>query len=116
MTKNKENRSGDPAIDRKNNYYTKVWEETIDKTFAQLVFFPFPALMNKELVNGNRNWKPYYGGEYDKEKFDLVKDMWDHEHCSICNFKITEGNTYWSNTNRIRLLCDECHDYYSKPL
>lgn len=114
MTTDKENRSGDPTIDRKNDYYRRVWEETIDKTFAQTIFIPYPALVRRELVNGHRNWKPYYGGEYNKEKYDLVKDMWDHEHCSICNFKITEGKTYWSNKDRIRLLCDECFDYYSK--
>jgi hypothetical protein len=115
MTKNKENRSGDPTIDRKNDYYIQTWEETLDKTFTQMVFLPFPALVNKALVNGYRNWKPYYDGEYDKDKFDLVKDMWDHEHCSICNFKITEGNTYWSNKDRIRLLCDGCYDFFRTP-
>ena len=114
MTMNKENRSGDPTIDRNDGYYRCTWEETINKTFAQILFFPYPSLVHRELVNGHRSWKPYYGGEYDNEKYDLVKDMWDHEHCSICKFKITEGNTYWYNEGRIRLLCDECYDYYSK--
>ena len=114
MTADKENRSGNPTVDRKNEYYRRVWEETIDKTFSRAVFIPYPALVRRELVNGHRNWEPYYGGEYNKEKYDLVKDMWDHEHCSICNFKITTGKTYWFNKNHIRLLCDECYDYYKK--
>jgi hypothetical protein len=112
--KNKENKSGDSSIDRSNIYYRGRWEETIDKVFTQTVFLSYPALVNKELVNGHRPWKPYYGEEYDKEKYDLIEDMWDHEHCSICNFKISEGNTYWINKDRIRLLCDECYDYFIK--
>jgi hypothetical protein len=114
MTMNKEKRSGGRTIDRNDEYYRRTWEETIDKTFSKTIFLPYPALVRKELVNGHRDWKPYYGGNYDKEKYELVKDMWDHEHCSICNFKITEGTTYWHNEGRIRLLCDECYDYYSE--
>ena len=39
----------------------------------------------------------------------------DHEHCSICNVRITTGNTFWFNAGRVRLLCDECHDHFDKP-
>jgi len=111
---NKNKRSGGSYVDRSNDYYKRTWEETIDKTFMQAIFVPYPALVNKELVNGHSHWQPYYGGGYDKDKFDLIEGMWDHEHYSICNFKITDGNTYWFNKNRVRLLCDECHDYYRK--
>jgi hypothetical protein len=112
---NKENRSGDPTINRNGDYYKRTWGDTIDKEFTRTVFVPYPALVCKQLVNGHRSWKPYYGGQYDQEEYDLVKDMWDHEHCSICNFKITEGYTYWFNEGRICLLCDECYEYFKKP-
>ena len=114
MTMNNMYRSGDPTIDRSDDYYQQTWVETIDKSFSQTVFIPYPALLCKEPVNGYRSWKPYNGSEYNKYKYELVKDMWDHEHCSICNFKITEGNTYWFNEGRVRLLCDECYEYYKK--
>lgn len=32
----------------------------------------------------------------------------------ICNFKTLDGNTYLFNKGRIRLLCDECYEYYKK--
>jgi hypothetical protein len=111
---NKGNRSGNPGIDRNDAYYRRTWEETIDKAFSQTIFHSYPALVQRELVNGHRMWQPYEGGEYDGEKFDLVKDMWDHEHCSICNFRIVTGNTYWFNDSRVRLLCDECHDHFDR--
>ncbi|MHB8131660.1 MAG: hypothetical protein ACYDEX_21990 [Mobilitalea sp.] len=110
----KDNKSGYNDIDRDDEYYKKTWAETIDKAFTQTVFAPYPALVCKELVNGHRQWAPYNGREYDKGKYEMVENKWDHEHCSICNFKITEGNTYWFNKNRIRLLCDECYEYYKK--
>ena len=111
---NKANRTGESYIDRSDKYYKRTWDEIVDKTFSQSIFHSYPALVCKELVNGHRMWKPYDGKEYDKDKYDLVKDIWDHEHCSICNFKILDGHTYWFNKKRIRILCDECHDYFKK--
>jgi hypothetical protein len=68
------------------------------------------ALVAKEQVNGYRMSKDYHGEPYDETKFDLVEGMWDHEHCSVCWFRITDGYTYWENTKRIKLLCDACHE------
>lgn len=104
--------SGDPSIDRNDAYYRQRWEEISDRVFTQTIFFACPALVQKELVNGCRMWQPYQGGEYDEGTYDLVEEMWDHEHCSICNARIAAGNTYWFNRDRIRLLCDECHNYF----
>ncbi len=101
-------------INRNDEYYKQTWEEIIDKDFAKTVFIPYPALVCKKPVNGHRNFLPYYGGQFDQEKYDLIDDMWDHEHCSVCNYKIKEGDTYWFNKGRIRLLCDECYIYYKK--
>lgn len=109
---NKAKRSGESNINRDQEYYRRTWDEILDKTFTQTIFHSYPALVSKELVNGHRMWQPYCGAEYDKSKYDLVEGMWDHEHCSICNFKILDDHTYWFNAGRVRLLCDECRDYY----
>jgi hypothetical protein len=107
-------RSGDSSIDRKDEYYREEFEGISDREFSQSTFRACPALVSKVLMNGQRMWKPYYGGEFDRNQFDIVEGMWDHEHCSVCNFKITGGYSYWENKNRIKLLCDECHDYLSQ--
>lgn len=104
--------SGYTEISREDDYYKSKWEQILDKKFAQTVFSPYPALVRKEHVNGHRNWMPYNGGGFDESKYEIVEEMWDHEHCSICDYKIREGNTYWFNKDRIRLLCDECYKYY----
>lgn len=107
-------RSGDPTISRDNDYSRSRFTEIVDKAFTRDIFKPYPALVSKEPVNGNRMWSPHYGGDYDKEKFDIVDNMWDHEHCSICDFKIKDGHSYWSNAKRVRLLCGACYDYFIK--
>jgi hypothetical protein len=110
----KANKSGELDIDRKNDYYRCKWDEIGVKAFNQTVFQPYSALVFKDLVNGHRMFQPYSGGPYDKDKYDLVKDQWDHEHCSICNFKIMKDCSYWFNTGRVHLLCDACYDFYIK--
>jgi hypothetical protein len=106
-------RSGEADIDRNQEYYRSLYEEILDKQFLQNIFRPIPALVSKKRINGPRMWKPYQGGEYDPDAYELVQNMWDHEHCSICNFTILTDHTYWLNDNGVRLLCDECHDYFS---
>ena len=105
-------RSGDRSLDRNEPYCRDEFEEISDREFSQTVFHPYPALVSKAPVNGHRMWKAHYGGDYNKEKYDLVKGKWDHEHCSICRFKIIDGYSYWENKNKVKLLCDECYDFY----
>jgi hypothetical protein len=105
-------RTGDPKLNRNDAYYNSRFAEIVDKIFTLETFHPYPALVSKVPVNGHRMWKPYYGGDYDKEQYDPVEGMWDHEHCSLCDFKIEDGHSYWTNGNRVRLLCDECHDFF----
>ena len=107
-------RSGESSIDRNHEYYRTRFDEIIDKSFIKKVFSPFPALVSKSPFDGHRMWKPYYGGEYNKELYDLIDGVWDHEHCSICDYKILDNHTYWANINLVRLLCDECHDFFKK--
>lgn len=105
-------RSGDADLDRTDDYYRSRFQEIIDKDFDQVVFSNFPGLISKKLVNGHRMWKPYKGGNYTQEEFDLIEDMWDHEHCSLCDFKIMDGHTYWHNADGIELICDECREHF----
>lgn len=105
-------RSGDPNLDRNSEYAREVAYRITDREFSVETFHPYPALLSREPVRGARMWKPYQGGDYDQEEFELVEGMWDHEHCSVCNFKITAGQTYWVNAGRVDLICDECHEFY----
>lgn len=92
----------------------KTWQANLaelqGRTYTQVTFSKRPALLSKKPVNGHRMWKDYHGGPYDEDAFDLVQDMWDHEHCSVCYFKILDGHTYWESEKRIKLLCDACHE------
>jgi len=103
-------KSGDYSISRDSEDFRKQFAGIKDRAFVQQTFATRPGLVAKEPVNGHRMTKDYHGEQYDESKFDLVPGMWDHEHCSVCWFKIKDGHTYWQNTKRIKLLCDACHD------
>jgi len=109
-------RSGDPAINRNDASYRSRFTEIVDKHFTKETDHAYPALVSKVPVNGHRLWKPYDGGDYDKEQFDIVHGVRDQEHCSICDFKIRDEHTCWTNENRACLLCDECHDVFMPEL
>ncbi len=104
-------RSGDTAEDRRSDYLKSEFDEILDKEFIQTTFAKVSALVSKNRTDNQRHWKEYHGANYDEQEFELVEDAWDHEHCSVCLFKIKPGNTYWYNKKRIKLLCDECHDF-----
>jgi hypothetical protein len=107
-------KSGDFSISRDDNYYRKAFAEILDRNYVPRTFSIRPALVAKEPVNGHRMWKDYHGETFDNSKFDLVEGMWDHEHCSICWFKITGGYSYWENGERIKLLCDAYYEAFTK--
>ena len=107
-------KSGDFSVPRDRDYYGAALSEIGDRQFVQRTFSSRPALLAKEPVNGRRMWRDYNGGDYDAVKFDLVEDMWDHEHCSVCWFTIKDGFTFWEDEKRIRLLCDACYESLPK--
>ncbi|MGA2177012.1 MAG: hypothetical protein ABSH38_18715 [Verrucomicrobiota bacterium] len=107
-------KSGDYSISRDDEYYRKAFAQIRDRHFEQRTFSSRPALVAKEPLNGHRMWKDYHGEQYDKSEFDLVEGMWDHEHCSVCWFTIKDGYTYWENDRRIKLLCDACHEAFTR--
>jgi hypothetical protein len=103
-------KSGDYSISRDDEYYRNEFAEITDRQFSQRTFSSHAALVAKEPVNGHQVWSDYHGEPYDTSKYDLVEGMWDHEHCSVCLFSIKDGYTYWENRDRIKLLCDACHE------
>jgi hypothetical protein len=107
-------KSGDYSLSRDDEYYREAFSGIRDRNFEQRTFSLRPALVAKEQVNGHRMWRDYHGEPYDTSKFDLVEGMWDHEHCSVCSFTIKDGCTYWENAERIKLLCDACHEAFDK--
>ena len=53
---------------------------------------------------------PYEGGEYDSLRFTLLKDGWDHEHCTRCSARIEPMTLCWvTRTGRFILLDEKCH-------
>lgn len=65
-------------------------------------------MVKKETVNGCRVWREYDPDEYTKEQYELVPDLWDHEHCAICSKRIVRGEPYFENSQR-HILCPDCH-------
>ena len=62
----------------------------------------------------------YHGQAYDAEKFDLVPDGWDHDHCELCFKTITdfvreEGRVPVVDegyTNGDSWICRQCFQKY----
>jgi hypothetical protein len=105
-------KSGDYSISHNDDFFRREFSQISDRNFTQRLFLSQPALVAKQPVNGHRAWREYKGEPYDKSEFDLVEGMWDHEHCAICFFTISDGFTYWENNRRIKLLCDACHEAF----
>jgi hypothetical protein len=105
-------RSGDKELDRSEEWLRLNYEDLSDDKFAKGIFKTINALELIERPNNNKICTAYHGGRYDKGKYKLVKEMWDHEHCSICYYTILPGYSYWVSANKKEFLCDECHDFY----
>ncbi len=109
-------RSGDPSVNREDECYRWGFAEIRNRTFVQRIFSTRPALVARAPVNGHRAWKDYHGEPFDTNEFELVEGLWDHEHCSVCWFTITDGYSYWENEGRIQVLCDACHDAFARQV
>jgi hypothetical protein len=59
---------------------------------------------------------PYKGQSYDEVEYKLIPGGWDHEHCDICWAKITEGDPYWANTNKVKIICKGCYEHYKDQI
>jgi hypothetical protein len=107
-------KSGDFSVPRDGDYYRKEFADIVDRAFVQRTFASHAALVAKKPVNGHRMSADYQGQAYDELEFDLVEGMWDHDHCGLRGFKITDGFTYWENSGRVKLLCDACYEAFTK--
>jgi len=107
-------KSGDYSVIRDNENFRKAFAEIRNRHFEQRAFSSRPALVAKEPAEGLRMWKDFHGEPYDGSKFELVEGMWDHDHCSVCWFSIKDGYTYWEDDNRVKLLCDACHEAFMR--
>lgn len=88
-------------------------------------FVPNGTEDNKDLAElrsrtGFSRWRPvdgghqvlilYEGGSYDRSRYTLRKDAWDHENCKRCLVRIPPMTLCWVSTGRdYTILCDECH-------
>jgi hypothetical protein len=77
-------------------------------------FHPRSALSAAKPVKGHRTWKEFKGDPFDPNEFQKADGYRDHEHCSICWFRIVDGHTYWQNADAVKILCDACYEEYQK--
>jgi hypothetical protein len=58
---------------------------------------------------GGTLWKPYRGQPYDPAVCQFIEGGWDHEHCDVCNARVTDGDAYWTNDGPEHVdLCPAC--------
>ena len=81
-------------IDRMNREKTKKGKLALRLEFEATIKYKKscvrkrPMLVSKKAVLTDalgdlKQMLPYRGGRYDKSKFTLVQNGWDHEHCSL---------------------------------
>jgi len=97
-------------------YQRRRLAECRGRAFVRKTFASYPSLRSL----GPEAWDeqeayhisvPYTGQEYDPEKFEVVADGWDHEHCHACNAHIDPGDEYWQSAEEDPLdLCLACYE------
>ena len=102
----------DPASYNWNDEYYQVSLRDLHTTdFVQGTFTTKPGLVARSPQDGYTESSEYVGQPFDSGKHEVVPDHWDHEHCTVCRFRIEPGHTYWESRDTVWLLCDVCHDY-----
>ena len=107
-------KSGEFNVEISEEHFLAAIADILDRNFVHRTFHPRSALIAKKPVSGHRMWKEHRGEAFDSNEFKKVDGYWDHEHCSICLFKIVAGHTYWENTGAVKILCDACYEEYKK--
>jgi hypothetical protein len=89
-----------------------TWAAIQRSRFVPATFHSYPCLVMIEPVTpeGGALWTPYHGEPYDPAVYKLVEGGWDHEHCSVCWAKISDGDRYWKSDGPDEIeLCPDCH-------
>jgi hypothetical protein len=89
--------------------------EVADRNFLRRTFHDRPSLRSKHPKGGWVESKPYEGEPFDEADWTLAPGGWDHEHCTLCYERISNGMTYWANGNEVTILCESCHGHYFGP-
>ena len=100
-------RSGyDKTDEWDNEYYRDLFSEITDLRFRHRTFKRGTALVSKSGTT-----EAYLGQPFDPECFSLVPNGWEHEHCQVCMFTISDGHMYWVSDDGT-CLCDTCYEYF----
>ena len=54
----------------------------------------------------------YTGQRYDSNKMELRRSFWDHDHCEVCNWLLTDSQGEEHSVgyfNGYNWLCEECY-------
>jgi len=74
-----------------------------------------PWVRRDALVQRSGGTSLYVGQRYDPADFELVRGGWDHDHCEICWWSLTEGGDEEDSTGYTdgqRWICSECYHQF----
>ncbi len=95
----------------------KLWTDALGSSpardFERMVFSREPAIVKRERENGLRMWTKYDPTTFTEKEYEIVPGMWDHEHCSVCWHKVSEGEPFWQNSQK-HILCVSCYAAFEK--
>ncbi len=68
------------------------------------------SIAQRIVDGGHRVLILYEGGDYDTNRFSLLRGGWDHEHCTRCSCRIEPMTLCWvTEDGPYIVLCEECH-------
>ena len=93
------------------------WETFQRCRFIQTTFRPYPSLAAPLNQEGGTFSVPFRGQPYDCSRYEMIDGGWDHEHCDVCNVRIAEDDTYWTNDGPDHVdLCLKCFSLVHQEL
>ncbi len=71
-----------------------------------------PALVSRD----GSEMALYTGQKYDRDKYELAEDIWDHDHCELCTATISndgyKDELQEAYSNGTDWLCPKCYERY----
>jgi len=93
------------------------WETFRRCRFIQKTFLPYSCLATPLNEEGGTCYAPFRGQPYDPNACELIEEGWDHEHCDVCNTRIEDSDSYWTNDGPEHVdLCINCYPLVQKEL